>query len=367
MSGLYIHVPFCHSKCAYCDFYSMPERGRDHGAVCRGLFDEYQMRAEECGSPVGWSTVYIGGGTPSILNPDDMAQLLSIVTFDASEVTIEVNPEDVKVDNMSRWKELGVNRVSMGVQSFVDSELLAVGRRHDSCRAIEAFDILRETGFDNISLDLIYGLPGQTLETWLYSLERMLALVPEHFSAYCLSYEPGTRLYAAKNTGRLRPTDDDVLAEMYKNLHSQAVMSGYDHYEISNFGKPGYHSRHNTSYWESVPYLGLGPGAHSFDGRDRRYNPSNLKLWLDTINMGRIAANREETTDVERVNDIIFTRLRTARGLNMAELPIEYRQQFIAAAHALPPGSLSTTSDGSIAIPYDRWLVSDAIIRDLLI
>ncbi|MBO5052964.1 MAG: radical SAM family heme chaperone HemW [Muribaculaceae bacterium] len=367
MAGLYIHVPFCHSKCAYCDFYSMPERGRDHGVVCRGLLDEYRMRANECGVPARWDTVYIGGGTPSILSPDELAPLLNIVVARASEVTIEVNPEDVKVENMSRWRELGVNRVSMGVQSFVDSELLAVGRRHDSRRAVKAFNVLRETGFENISLDLIYGLPGQTSETWLYSLDRMLKLSPEHFSAYCLSYEPGTRLYAAMTSGRLTPTDEDVLAEMYDNLHTRAVVAGYDHYEISNFAKPGYHSRHNTSYWESIPYLGLGPGAHSFDGHDRRYNPSNLKLWLETVGSGYIAARREDATDIERVNDVVFTRLRTARGLNPDELPAEYRQRFLAAIDTLSPGSLVTTPEGRLAIPHDRWLVSDAIIRDLLI
>lgn len=366
MAGLYIHIPFCHSKCAYCDFYSMPGQDGLYVRVAHALLNEYRLRRCECADSDNWRTVYIGGGTPSIIDPDYMGPLLDLVTAGASEITLEVNPEDVRPDNMSCWRSLGINRVSMGVQSMIDSELVAVGRRHDAQRAAAAFKTLRDVGFDNISLDIIYGLPGQTFETFAYSLAVLLDMSPEHFSAYCLSYEPGTRLYAAMMSGRLEPTDDEILARMYEHLHAQALAHGYDHYEISNFGKPGCHSMHNSSYWDSTPYLGLGPGAHSYDGSVRRYNPSDLRGWLGAIESGRVAAIVESETETERQNDIIFTRLRTERGLNPDELSPRYRDGFIKRVRRLPEGTVICRDDGTFSLPHSKWLVSDAIIRELL-
>lgn len=365
MSGVYIHIPLCHSKCAYCDFYSRPSENR-HDRICSAIAAEFGLRRHELDADPAIRTLYIGGGTPSILSPENLATAISsIPTENLTEFTIEVNPEDVTPEKVAAWRSLGINRVSMGVQSFVDRELEFVGRRHTAGDAMRAYEILRRGGFTNISLDLIYGLPLQTLESWQYSLDRLLALSPEHFSAYALSYEPGTRLYAMLVSGKLDPVDDDTVADMYDLLEVQAGEAGFLHYEISNFARPDFHSRHNSSYWDSTPYLGLGPAAHSFDSRLRRYNPSDTTRWLDAVERGESAAIVDPETDRDRLADIIFTRLRTAAGLPLALIPDEQRTQLLKATKKNPVGKL--VNDGHrLYIPQKYWLISDSIIRTLL-
>lgn len=375
--ALYIHIPLCHAKCAYCDFYSLPERRYDHQVIIDTLLAEYRLRRDLYSRDARWDTVYLGGGTPSIVEPELLRPLLAETTRHATEVTIEVNPEDVSEHRVRQWLDMGINRVSMGVQSFVDSELKAVGRRHTGADALNAVSILRQAGCKNISLDLIYGLPNQTLDTLRLSLDTLMKLRPEHLSCYCLSYEPGTRLYAALTANRLTPTDEDTLVKMYSMVCEHTARCGYSHYEVSNFALPGYHSRHNSSYWDSTPYLGLGPSAHSWDGINRSYNPTNLKSWMTAIQNGAPAAIVEDMTDTERANDIIFTRLRTARGLALDELPPRFRGAFMDAVAKLPAGSLvRQTADSLIdgkapyermVIPHEKWLISDAIIRDLML
>ncbi len=380
MSGVYIHIPLCHSKCAYCDFYSRPGDQRAD-EICRGLAREFVLRRSELTADPRIRTIYLGGGTPSILSPEQLAVALApIPRNEVEEFTIEVNPEDVTEEKTSAWRHLGINRVSMGIQSFVDSELREVGRRHSASQATEAVDTLRRGGFDNISLDLIYGLPGQTLETWRYSVGKLLELHPEHFSAYALSYEEGTRLAARVAAGRLTPTDDDTIADMYELLTKAAAESAYKHYEISNYALEGRHSRHNSSYWDSTPYLGLGPGAHSFDGTIRRYNPSDTTAYLaamahpeqelnssiDRDNRAQLAfALIDDEDDRDRLADVIFTRLRTAAGLPLELLDAEQVAKLLNAAKTLPPQHLINTGT-HLRIPEHHWLISDAIIRHLL-
>ncbi len=364
MAGVYIHIPICHSKCAYCDFYSQPSAVLADD-ICSAIAAEYKLRCDESDDRLV-RTLYVGGGTPSVLSPRQLACAIEPVPRDnIEEFTIEVNPEDVTVDKARCWIELGVNRISMGVQSFNDEELSYVGRRHSASGALEAFDSLRKAGFDNISLDFIYGLPLQDLESWNDTLRQLMQCRPEHFSAYALSYEPGTRLSARVASGKLSPTDDETVAYMYEMLCEYAMRYGYRHYEISNFAKPGFHSHHNSSYWNSTPYLGLGPAAHSFDGLQRRYNPSDTRRWLAAVKSGRSAAVIDPESESERIGDIIFTRLRTDEGLPLSLIPESYRNSLLETASAMPQGHVELI-DNVLRIPQRHWLISDAIIRELL-
>lgn len=347
MAGLYVHVPFCRHKCAYCDFYSGPLRGFRAEDYAEALMREHMSRriADK------YSTVYIGGGTPSTM---PAALLRPLLALGEGERTIEVNPEDVTPQTAGQWLEAGVNRVSMGVQSMIDSELKAVGRRHTAAEATCAFRTLRDAGFDNISLDLIYGLPGQTPETWRQSLAELLTLGPEHLSAYSLSYEPGTLLHTRLMAGKIAETPEDTVVEMYETLCALTRKAGFTHYEISNFAKPGRQSRHNSSYWDSTPYLGLGPGAHSFDGVQRGFNPPNLGEYMKKpAGVFRI----EEETPTERHNDLVMTALRTDRGLDPTVLT---PQELLTARKLLEP-----TPEGNLRISEADWLRSDPIMIEL--
>lgn len=372
-NGLYIHIPYCHAKCAYCDFYSTPTVS-SLPRLLDSLVREGALRRHELnGRPI--STVYIGGGTPSSLGGGQLAGLIgrldSFLGFDnVLEMTVEVNPEDVDIELVETLASVGVNRVSMGVQSFVDSELIEVGRRHSAEDAVRASRLIASR-FDNFTLDLIFGLPGQSLKSLNYSLDRLLELHPPHLSVYLLSYEPGTRLYARLVAGRVDEADDEMVQKMYRLITERLAGEGYEHYEISNYARPGYISRHNSSYWDSSPYLGLGPSAHSFDGVTRRFNPPNLKKYVESLEKGDLACEVEEETVENRFNDYIITRLRTARGLDLDDL---HRQPFGHLIHVVE----STVSrlihagdliaDGAfVRIDQERWMTADAVMRELII
>lgn len=366
MAGLYIHIPFCHCKCAYCDFYSLPSKGREHQAVCQALADEWMLRRWQLGHEL-LETVYIGGGTPSILDPDMLlASVMPHVPLrDVKEFTIEVNPEDVSESRTRSWLNGGVNRISMGIQSFNDKELIAVGRRHSAQQALKAVDVLRNQGVENLSLDLIYGLPGQSYESWVNNLDVLMSLRPEHFSAYCLSLEPGTRLWAKAQTGRFREAPETLVEKMYLTLIETAERNGYEHYEISNFSLPGRHSRHNSAYWAGIPYLGLGPSAHSLTANgQRRYNPSAIKPWLEKINAGHDPSMVDEETPTDVINDKILTALRTRAGLKLTDLSPEI-------ANHVRSKALNTkgfeVEDMRVWIPHQHWLISNLLIEKVML
>lgn len=349
VAGLYIHIPFCRAKCAYCDFYSGPLRCFHAEDYADALWRELQARRSEVGD---FSTAYVGGGTPSTIPPELLAPFLTLAS---GERTVEVNPEDITPDYAARLRAAGANRVSMGVQSLVDSELLAIGRRHSAARAVEAYNTLRDHGFDNISLDLIYGLPGQTLRSWQYSLSALLDLEPQHISAYLLSYEPGTLLHTRLAAGKITEAPDSLVERMYDLLCSETAAAGFDHYEISNFARPGFHARHNSSYWDMTPYLGLGPGAHSFDGVVRRANPAELRSYMAHPDC---AFEIEFENDNEKHNDLVMTALRTARGIDPAAL----NDVELAEAHR----TLVVTPDGRLRISEHDWLRSNTILAPFI-
>lgn len=374
MAGLYIHIPFCESKCIYCDFYSMANSNHLIEKYIGVLLVEADNRKQELGSaPI--TTVYLGGGTPSLLNPSQLSRLVcglkKVFDFsDVEEFTIEVNPDDVSADYIRTAKSLGINRVSMGVQSFSDDDLRLINRRHTSKQAIEAIHIIREAGIDNISIDLIYGIPGQDIEKWKTNVDTAIALSVQHISAYTLMYEGGTRLSVMRSLGKIKEVDDEVVSEMYDYLVAQLKSSGYLHYEISNFALLGYHSRHNSSYWNLTPYLGLGVAAHSFDGAVRRYNPSNLKQYIDTLSEGKLCVEVEGITKAEKYDEYVMLRLRTAHGIDVDELKPrfgqEYYQFFIAKAAPLVGAGSLINESGRYYIPESHIMISDSITCDLL-
>ncbi len=362
MAGIYVHVPFCHSKCAYCDFYSVarPEMAE---AYVDAVIHEFRLRRRELGDGAV-RTLYFGGGTPSILEADLFSRLAGeLRRAEVEEFTIEVNPEDVVPAKVDAWLRAGVNRVSMGIQSLEDTELRAINRRHSAARALEAVELLKEKSIANISLDLIYGLPGQTADSFRRSLEGCISAGATHISAYILSYEPGTLLTRRLERGDIAQAPEELIKEMYGILCTETATAGFRHYEISNFARPGFESRHNSSYWDLTPYLGLGPAAHSL-GADgiRRFHEPDIRAYLAAPES--VVAERE--TEEERLDDLIMISLRRAAGLDLEMIPSARLDTLLkAAAPFLESGEL--IRDGRfLRVPERHWLTTDAIVRDLM-
>ena len=371
MAGIYIHIPFCKSRCYYCDFYSTT--GMEQSVVDRyvdAIAREFTIRRQELGGePV--RTVYIGGGTPSQLTPSQLRTIIAALDHgDVEEFTIEVNPDDVSIDYASMLRDVGVNRVSMGVQSFVDSELAAVNRRHNARQAFEAIEAIKNAGIDNMSIDLIYGLPGQSLDTWKYSVDKAVNAGVKHISAYNLTYESGTRLTRMRDAGEIAEADDELCLAMYNALVDTLRVNGFEHYEISNFTLTGYRSRHNSAYWDFTPYLGLGAAAHSFDGRCRRYNPANIHEYLRNIESGKPAVVTESLEWWERYDEMVMVRLRTVEGLSLATVEREFGPDIklilIEKSKQMVDRGLLTVDNDFVRLTPYAIMLSDMVITQLM-
>lgn len=374
MSSLYIHIPFCAKRCHYCDFHSGTDVSlRDSYIMALAL--ELKSRISEIDlSRV--RTIYIGGGTPSQLIPSQLTQLFDILgeninLSQCEEITIEVNPDDITREYAAHIASLPINRVSMGVQSFNDRLLALIGRRHDAERAILSYNILREAGIKNISIDLMFSLPTQTIEEWESSIDMALSLTPQHISAYDLSYEEGSVLTRKMRNGEIIPCDEECSARMYNLLVDKLSDAGYEHYEISNFALPHYHSKHNSGYWKGIPYLGLGASAHSFDGSVRRANVANTKLYIQKIMAGESAYEVEELSDTQKYNETIFTRLRTSEGISKQYIKETFGENILQhlineAASYIADGLLKESGD-NIVLTRKGVLISDAICCDLFL
>lgn len=363
---VYVHVPFCRSFCVYCDFYSeIACRGRDAGlldAYLDELCGEIDSRRAEIGPTLGTNTLYIGGGTPSVLPPpafERIAGTLGCGPFE--EFTVEVNPEDI-LENGSGYVEallgLGVNRFSMGVQSLDDGILKWMRRRHDASTARRAFAVLRETGAENVSLDLIFGLSQMSARLLSETLDAVCRMRPEHVSAYQLGIEEGSELAGMVAEGRYAEAAEDSCAMQYELICSRLREAGYVHYEISNWALPGFEAKHNSAYWSRVPYVGFGPGAHSFDGVRRSWNSSRLSGWTRSGELLGAAEAREED---------IMLGLRTARGIPAGWCREEDLRRCLSDGALVP---VRRASEGflpdRVRIPESRWFVSDDIIAELI-
>lgn len=364
--GIYVHVPFCRRKCLYCDFYSIGDIRADWHAYVDAILRELEDRL---GEAPDLYTLYIGGGTPSLIPQDEFERLADGLLCHFSktggdfEFTIEVNPDDVTEEKISAWKRSGVNRISMGVQSLNDEELHFMGRRHNARQVVDAYQMIRKE-INNISLDVIFGVPGQTRDSVASTIEGIIEMRPEHVSAYSLMYEEGTVLTQMCRKGQIRELDEGDSVWMFEMLSRRLEEAGYEQYELSNYALPGFRSRHNSSYWYGYPYLGLGPGAHSYDG-DRR------RSWNGILDGSGYSWERAEEilTDDELREEMIMTRLRTREGIDLAEFESKFGQRRLAD---LLSGSRSRIDredmhiiNGHLSLTKQGIMISDEIISDL--
>lgn len=367
MAGIYYHIPFCRRICAYCDFYKSAELGRTDELVA-ALHRELEERRDYLGGEaVG--TRYFGGGTPSLLPAETIRGLLehAAALFDCTQVeetTLEANPDDLTEEYLSSLREAGIDRLSVGVQSFDDDCLRRMNRRHTAEQAARALRNARKAGFGNIAADLIFGMPGCGSDVLQRSLDTLLAIGVEHVSAYHLTVEPNTAFGRMAARGRFTPVDEATGEREFLRVHETLTAAGFEHYEVSNYALPGFRARHNAAYWQGVKYLGLGPAAHSFDGEERHWNVPSVARYI----AGEPAAG-ERLTRHDRFNEYLLTRLRTAEGIDLAEIEARFgaarREKALRdAAPMLRAGTLRAEG-GRLAIPARRFLVSDAVIEAL--
>ena len=410
MAGIYIHIPFCRSRCIYCGFYSttaLDLRQRYVDALCREM-EIRGTRKEEGGkrNDEEIETIYLGGGTPSQLSAAQLHQIFEAIYIynnvygqnispssfllppsSTKEITIEVNPDDVTDEYAAALRQLPVNRVSMGIQTFDDQRLRFLHRRHTSRQAIEAVSILRAAGINNLSIDLMYGFPGETLSDWQSDISAALSLNVEHISAYCLMIEEGTPLHRMLQHNGDCPlceqrselqgdcpqcVDEETERQMYYTLIDRLTAAGYEHYEISNFARPGFRSRHNSSYWNGTPYIGLGAAAHSYDIRSRSWNIADINAYIKGIERGERLFEEELLDNDTRYNDAVTVGLRTCEGIDLNALPKKYRDYCMKNARRyLDDGLLELSVVGNLTSPTlhltRRGLfVSDMVMSDLM-
>lgn len=377
MFSLYFHIPFCRKACHYCDFHFSTQLAPVESMV-HAMERELALRAPAWNALGGPSTVYFGGGTPSVLAAGQIASLLAAVRhhFPQStweEVTLEANPDDLDAERLRGWREAGVDRLSVGVQTFDDAALQWMGRTHTGNEAERAVLRVAEAGFDRVSLDLMYGLPGRDLEGWRRDLDRALALPINHLSAYVLTVEPRTALGVRVARGLEVEAPEAAVEAAYTALCERTAAGGYEHYEVSNFARPGGHAVHNARYWRGVPYLGIGPGAHGFNGTDRYANLANNPRYISALSAADAAQDVPATWDVltptDRYNEALMTGLRTAAGIQLDALERDFgrrpdRDEPAAWNRAVQRGVLVECGGEKWRIPEAHWLIGDAIASD---
>lgn len=376
MSGIYFHIPYCKQACHYCDFhFSTVLSTRDD--LLKAMRAELSLR-KNARMEGQLQSIYFGGGTPSILSVDELKSLLDdtyehfSVAPDA-EITLEANPDDLhNADKLRAWRDMGINRLSIGLQSFHDADLKWMNRAHNAGEALAAVERARAAGFDRLTLDLIYGLPHWHADEWAQNLDTLFSLGVDHFSAYILTVEDNTALGKNVARGKQRVTDDNAIEAQYQLLCERAKAAGYSHYEVSNFGLPGRMAAHNSAYWRGEHYLGIGPGAHSFDGQTRRWNIASNPRYLKLVGSSELWYETEQLTPIDRHNERLLTRLRTSRGIDLADFiecgsPAEHPETAEVWKHLLDRGDLVLTDSGRYRIPEHRWLVADGVAGDLFV
>lgn len=372
MAGIYVHIPFCKSRCIYCGFYSTTLFDRQEEYV-ESLIKEMDDRKDYLGSePV--KTIYIGGGTPSLLKPSSLERLYTALQdrrhliYNIEEFTMECNPDDITGEYAGLIASLGINRVSMGAQTFCDERLAFLHRRHRAGDVGKAVETLRRNGIENISIDLMFGFPDESLSGWQSDIDEALSLGVQHISAYSLMYEEGTPLFRLLNDGKIREINEETSLRMYEMLIESLANHGFEHYEISNFALPGYRSKHNSSYWKQIPYLGIGASAHSYNIVSRQWNVADVKDYIRLINASshEYIEETEHLTDTERYNDLITTALRTCDGIDTESLPRRHRDFILKASQKhIALGNLSLRN-GIIRLTRQGLFISDSIMVDLI-
>ena len=365
MAGIYIHIPFCKTRCVYCDFFSstkIQNKKAYISLICKELQDRKDYLN---GQPI--DTIYFGGGTPSVLSASDFQKIFSQISllftiYHLPEITLEANPDDITSEYLQSIQQLPFNRISLGIQSFNDYELQFLNRRHDSAPAIQAVQLCQNFGFKNISIDLMYGLPSQTLETWKSTIRQALALNIQHISAYHLIYEEGTKLHRLLKAGKVQAVEEDTSIRMFEMLIDCLTEAGFEHYEISNFSLPNYSSKHNSAYWNGTPYLGIGAAAHSYNGISRQ--------WNQPMKNGTYEAETEILDEKDIFNDFIITRFRTMKGIDLNEIQLlfgeEAKQDCLTRAQKYFDNQCLQIADNHLRLTRQGIFISDGIMRDLI-
>ena len=373
MAGIYIHIPFCRRFCRYCDFYSITDESLEEefiGAVVR----ETELRSGYLeGETV--ETVYFGGGTPSLLSEARTGKIIEAIrknhiVSDDPEITFEVNPDDVTEGYFRSLKDLGINRISLGVQSWDDKRLKYLGRRHNAAQSAEALKLVFDEGFENVSADLIYGIPGMNIDDLKHDIEKTLSYPVTHISAYHLTIEKGTRLAAMKEKGRLTEIDEERSNTMFSLLGNICREKGFIQYEISNFAREGFISKHNSSYWKQIPYLGLGPSAHSFDRRSRQWNVSDVKAYIKSLESGIVPFEREELDRYTVFNEYVMTALRTMWGIDLAHVESFYDKELhdylVNMSEKYIRYGMMKRKKNTLILTDQGKMISDNIIAELI-
>ena len=375
MAGLYVHIPFCKRRCIYCDFFSTTLLHRRKEYV-EALVKEINWRKDEANEPI--RTIYIGGGTPSVLDLSDIEKILKAIgTEDKEEITMELNPGDASFEYLQGLRQIGIQRLSMGIQSFQDELLQFLGRRHNAQQATQAVQMAQSVGFDNLSTDLMYALPNQTMEQWKADIETAIDLGVQHISSYGLMYEEGTALTAMRDNKQIEPIDEDTENEMYDYLCERLKQAGFVHYEVSNFALPRYEAKHNSNYWNHTPYVGVGAGAHSYIGNIRSWNPDDLDVYINGIMACDLCDDKqkelltslrenEKLTKRDIYNEQIMLGLRTNRGI-LEPISNQSRANYERLEKLIQAGLLCKTTEGRIIATQNGLHVLNQIIEQLMI
>ena len=373
MAGLYIHIPFCKKACHYCNFhFSTSDKNRQ--AVLKSICLELEMRAQELQSmPV--ASIYFGGGTPSMLNDDELGAIFQVIeanyqVLPSAEITLEANPDDLSLKKITQLAVTPINRLSIGVQSFFEADLKLMNRAHTAKEALESLKIA-QTYFDNITIDLLYGMPEMSNVRWEENLQITFDLKLNHLSCYALTVEPKTPLAHFIKTAQHPPLNDAVAAQHFQTLVNATAKAGFTHYEVCSFGKPGYFSKHNSSYWLGKPYLGVGPSAHSFDGKKRSWNVSNNKQYINTIAKNELPLTSELLTPENRFNEYIMTGLRTIWGVSLKRIEEEFglgvQTSLLNNAHGYLASKTLKIENAHLKMTPKGQFLSDGIASDLFI
>lgn len=373
MAGIYIHIPFCKKLCHYCDFYHIISSDNNTPFV-NALVKEAEMRKDYTGKE-SISTIYFGGGTPSVLSGDELVMIFDNLkrhfNIEAkSEITLEINPDDVTAEYMNMLKKTEVNRISMGIQSWRDEDLKMLNRRHTSEQASAALNEVFNAGYENVTIDLIYGIPGQNPGSWASNLDKSFSSGITHLSAYHLTIEPGTVFGKMKEKGLLEETEEEESTSQFNTLIEKSAAAGFVHYEISNFGKPGFFSVHNSNYWKQVSYLGLGPSAHSFNGYSRQWNVRDLKKYIKSVNEGNPDYEKEELDGKTRFNEYIMTSLRTMWGIDLEYVEKNFEKEgydyIINLSGKFMNYGLMKQEKNTLILTNQGMMISDNIISELM-
>ena len=372
MSSIYLHIPFCKQACHYCDFHFSTLQ-KTYRPVMDAMLQELSLRANYL-EDKKISSIYFGGGTPSLLQEKELRSFIDTIyqTFDVAadaEITLESNPDDLSAASLKLFKRANINRLSIGTQSFFDAELKLMNRSHNAEEAKASIMRAQDVGFENLTIDLIFGMPGGDEKTWRTNVETAIGLQIPHLSAYSLTVETKTALAKMVHNGEIILPPEDVVLAQYKLLCALTKEAGFAHYELSNYGKPGFESRHNTSYWNGTPDLGIGPSAHSFNGQTRQWNIANNTKYSTYLNAKKDWWESEELDEKERFNEFVMTGLRTAKGISLNVIDERFGNQrvdqLVQDAQAKLECAKLILEDDVLKIPEKHWMLSDAIIAEL--